>query len=193
MGNREDLLAGAKRCLLDKGYGRTTARDIATAAGVSLAAIGYHYGSKDELLAQAMIAALEDWGAAVGAALSEAAGVTDPKERFAAAWDQVQRTFVENRGLWTAQFEVLARTDDAKGLRQAFDEAQRDGRLGLAAIFQGLEQVPDTPDEMARGAFYQALLAGLAAQWLISPEQTPSGAELLRGLELVSEGVLGPR
>ncbi|MET1071471.1 MAG: TetR family transcriptional regulator, partial [Umezawaea sp.] len=34
MGNREDLLVGAKRCLLDKGYARTTARDIATEAGV---------------------------------------------------------------------------------------------------------------------------------------------------------------
>ncbi|MGH4006514.1 MAG: TetR family transcriptional regulator, partial [Pseudonocardiaceae bacterium] len=44
MGNREDLLAGAKRCLYEKGYGRTTARDIAAAAGgVSLAAIGYHF------------------------------------------------------------------------------------------------------------------------------------------------------
>ena len=29
MGNREDLLEGAKRCLLEKGYRATTARDIA--------------------------------------------------------------------------------------------------------------------------------------------------------------------
>ncbi|GAA5003457.1 hypothetical protein GCM10025734_40840 [Kitasatospora paranensis] len=62
MGNREDLLAGAKRCLYEKGYGRTTARDIASAAGVSLAAIGYHYGSKEALLTQATIQALGEWG-----------------------------------------------------------------------------------------------------------------------------------
>ena len=34
MGNREDLLAGAKKCLYEKGYARTTARDIASAADV---------------------------------------------------------------------------------------------------------------------------------------------------------------
>jgi AcrR family transcriptional regulator len=46
MGNREELIAGAKRCLIEKGFARTTARDIASASGVSLAAIGYHFGSK---------------------------------------------------------------------------------------------------------------------------------------------------
>ena len=53
MGNREDLLAGAKRCLYEKGYASTTARDIATASGTSLAAIGYHFGSKEALMNQA--------------------------------------------------------------------------------------------------------------------------------------------
>ena len=50
MGHREDLLEGAKRCLLEKGYGRTTARDLVQASGTNLASIGYHYGSKDALL-----------------------------------------------------------------------------------------------------------------------------------------------
>ena len=54
MGNREALVEGAKACLLEKGYSRTTARDIATAAGVSLAAIGYHFGSKETLLNEAL-------------------------------------------------------------------------------------------------------------------------------------------
>ena len=61
MGNREALLEGAKRCLLEKGYAKTTARDIADAAGVSLAAIGYHYGSKESLLEQAFMVAMEEW------------------------------------------------------------------------------------------------------------------------------------
>ncbi|MGH3648185.1 MAG: TetR/AcrR family transcriptional regulator, partial [Micromonosporaceae bacterium] len=50
MGNREALLEGAKRCFHEKGYARTTARDIAQASGVSLAAIGYHFGSKEALM-----------------------------------------------------------------------------------------------------------------------------------------------
>ena len=38
--------------MLEKGYARTTARDIASAAGVSLAAIGYHFSSKEALLTE---------------------------------------------------------------------------------------------------------------------------------------------
>ena len=62
MGHREDLLEGAKRCLLEKGFVRTTARDIVKESGTNLASIGYHYGSKDALLAQAFIALVEPMG-----------------------------------------------------------------------------------------------------------------------------------
>lgn len=62
MGHREDLLEGAKRCLLEKGYARTTARDIVAASGANLASIGYHYGSKEALLNEAFIAVTEQWG-----------------------------------------------------------------------------------------------------------------------------------
>ncbi|MEV6207370.1 TetR/AcrR family transcriptional regulator [Kitasatospora sp. NPDC051914] len=190
MGNREDLLAGAKRCLLEKGYGRTTARDIASAAGVSLAAIGYHYGSKDALLTQAMMEALGEWGDELGRVLAELGEETDPQERFVAAWDKVLESFVEHRGLWSVQIEILAQMEHAPELRAMLGGVQKEARLGLSAMFQGVPEVPDTPDELARGAFYQALLAGLASQWVISPELAPSGREFLQGLRLVGASVL---
>ncbi|WP_218934958.1 TetR/AcrR family transcriptional regulator [Actinomadura citrea] len=40
MGNREDLLGAAVRCIQEKGYAKTTLRDIAGVAGVSMAAVG---------------------------------------------------------------------------------------------------------------------------------------------------------
>ncbi|MFC7479844.1 TetR/AcrR family transcriptional regulator [Luedemannella flava] len=61
MGNREKLLDGALTCLLQKGYARTTARDIATTAGVSLAAIGYHFGTTEALLSAALFQAMGRW------------------------------------------------------------------------------------------------------------------------------------
>ncbi len=61
MSNRDALLLAAKKCLLEKGYNRTTARDIASAAGVSLAAIGYHFASKDALLTEALLLAFGEW------------------------------------------------------------------------------------------------------------------------------------
>ncbi|MEE1786837.1 TetR/AcrR family transcriptional regulator [Streptomyces sp. SP17BM10] len=193
MGNREDLMAGAKRCLYEKGYGRTTARDVATASGVSLAAIGYHFGSKDALLNAAMIEAIGEMGLALGAVVNAANEATgDPEERFVAVWEGLKGVFEEHRGLWAAQFEALAQAAHAPELAHALARAQKEGRLGLAALFQGLPEVPETEDELARGAFYQALLAGSVAQWLAAPELAPSGRDFLRGLRLVAAGVPEP-
>ena len=70
MGHKEDLLVGAKRALFEKGYARTTARDIVALSGTNLGSIGYHYGSTDALMTAAMISAMEEWGDAVGLALA---------------------------------------------------------------------------------------------------------------------------
>jgi AcrR family transcriptional regulator len=75
MGHREDLLEGAKRCLLEKGYARTTARDIVAASGTNLASIGYHYGSKEALLNLAFLKVTEEWGELLTGQPDEAAEV----------------------------------------------------------------------------------------------------------------------
>lgn len=86
MGHREDLLEGAKKCLVEKGFVRTTARDIVSASGANLASIGYHYGSKDALLAQAFIGLIEEWGAGFQDGLEGEGGSL---ERFRALWEGV--------------------------------------------------------------------------------------------------------
>ncbi len=75
MGNREDLIEGARRCIIEKGYARTTARDIAGAAGVSLAAIGYHFGSKEALMAEALLSTGIQIGDSLDARPQERAGL----------------------------------------------------------------------------------------------------------------------
>src|SRR6266513_66374 len=98
MGNREALLAGAKRCLREKGYARTTARDIATASGVSLAAIGYHFGSKDTLMNQALFEAIGEWGDELRAALdTEVAPGASTLERFETTWTRLIDFFERHR------------------------------------------------------------------------------------------------
>lgn len=44
--NRDKLLDGALACLRERGYGNTSSRDIARAAGVNIASINYHFGSR---------------------------------------------------------------------------------------------------------------------------------------------------
>ncbi|MFG2290255.1 TetR/AcrR family transcriptional regulator [Streptomyces sp. NPDC048595] len=194
MGHREDLLEGAKRCLLEKGYARTTARDIVAASGANLASIGYHYGSKDALMRQAVIASSEEWGASVAevpAAGSDDARAADadPLERFAAVWDNVLRRIATEREFIAAQVEVLGLLPRDEGLREAIGEVLPEGNEGLVAIFEG---VPDTEvdAEAARvvGSFYQALLTGLMVQSLVTPDALPSGEDLAAALRRVTAG-----
>ncbi|TQS41965.1 TetR/AcrR family transcriptional regulator [Cryptosporangium phraense] len=182
MGNREDLLDAATRCLESKGYVRTSARDVATAANVSLAAIGYHYGSKDALLQAALRQALERWGDELARSLAATPLDDDPVARFTALWDAIVASFAANPSLWRVQFEVLAQPDLPDELRGLFRDAHRQARLGLVELFGG---APD--GEAPRvGAVYQALLGGLAAIWLADPAGPPSGDDLLAAIRAVA-------
>ncbi|MFC4529973.1 TetR/AcrR family transcriptional regulator [Sphaerisporangium dianthi] len=191
MGNREDLLAGAKRCLYEKGYARTTARDIAAASGVvSLAAIGYHYGSKEALLNEALRQALEEWGDDLGRTLAaQVDPAAAPEQRFEAAWSAVIRSFDESRPLWAVQFELVAHIDRTPELAEAFAEAGRQARLGLVELIGDLGAGADEKTAEKIGAFYQVLLSGLAAQWLVDARAVPSGRDLVEVLKLLTGGL----
>jgi AcrR family transcriptional regulator len=186
MGNREDLLEAAKRCLYEKGYARTTARDIAAASGVSLAAIGYHFGSKDALLNAARVQAIEEWNDELGRALAaDADPDATPIERFEAIWTHVLELFAAHRPLWMASFEMLAQLDEAPEVREAVAAAQQRARLGLASLFHHLDPTLDGRSAWAVGSFYLALLPGVMAQWLIDPDHAPSGRDLAEALRAI--------
>ncbi|MFC0033535.1 TetR/AcrR family transcriptional regulator [Micromonospora chaiyaphumensis] len=187
MGNREDLLAGARRCLMEKGYAATTARDVAGAAGTSLAAIGYHFRTTKALLNEALVEALAEWGDELQRALAEDAGPdATPEQRFEAAWERIIESFARLRPLWAVQFELIAQLDRTPELREAFAGATREARLGLAQVFHRLDPALDEPDALALGAFHQALIGGVAAQWLVDPPAAPSAPELTRALRVLA-------
>src|SRR4051812_12705833 len=140
MNNREALLAGAKKCLLEKGYARTTARDIATAAGVSLAAIGYHFGSKDALMNEAMYQAIGEWGDRVEKAFARSGGDMAVEERFVRVYDDLVATFDENQTLWLASFEMIMQLDRIPGARELFLEALPAARTGMVDMILGIPE-----------------------------------------------------
>jgi AcrR family transcriptional regulator len=49
------ILDAAERLYAERGFGDVTMRDIVAAAGVNLAAVNYHFGSKDELIAELFV------------------------------------------------------------------------------------------------------------------------------------------
>ncbi|MGZ0150025.1 TetR/AcrR family transcriptional regulator [Kribbella sp. WER1] len=182
MGNREALVEGAKTCLLEKGYSRTTARDIATAAGVSLAAIGYHFGSKDRLLNEALRALLIDEWATEVAATGRAREGARPQDRFVQTWEGIVEGLREPRmrALWAAQFEVLSLGETMPELVADLVKMQGEAREGLAEMFGAPEEA---------GGLLQAMLLGVVAQSMFDPASAPTGEELARSLRALADRV----
>ncbi len=52
---RAAILTAAETLWAERSFGEVTMRDIVSAAGVNLAAVNYHFGSKDELLAELFV------------------------------------------------------------------------------------------------------------------------------------------
>ncbi|MGA7993951.1 MAG: TetR/AcrR family transcriptional regulator [Bradyrhizobium sp.] len=52
---RATILGAAERLYADRGFADVTLRDIVAAADVNLAAVNYHFGSKDELIAELFV------------------------------------------------------------------------------------------------------------------------------------------
>jgi AcrR family transcriptional regulator len=187
MGNREDLLAGARRCLEEKGWARTTVRDISAAAGVSMAAIGYHFGSREALLNAALVEAMREWGEQIGAAMAAVDEAATPDERFEALWERLIVSIGEHRTLWLANLEAMVQAEHSPELRDELVAGQREGRRGMAAhLVDGDEADIAEREVRTVGSVHLALLLGVMAQWLNDPEQAPTGSEVLAGLRALT-------
>src|SRR5215468_9042759 len=193
MGNREALLAGAKRCLIEKGYARTTARDIAAASGVSLAAIGYHFGSKDALMNQAIYEFVGEWGDEVERALSaEGALDAEPLRRFESVMERTIESFEgPQRGLWAAQLELLGPLERSEDLRTFLAGVQRDAADGLAELVLGIDPARDPQAARTAGSVLHALFIGIVVKWFMDPRQALSARELTEGLRIIAEHMTG--
>ncbi|MFD6291986.1 TetR/AcrR family transcriptional regulator [Streptomyces sp. NPDC060205] len=195
MGHREDLLEGAKRCLLEKGFARTTARDIVKESGTNLASIGYHYGSKDTLLAEAYISIVEgvsdDFD---GAREPRGAAGSDPGslERFHEVWKNVIATMRTPGSPWHLSMEIVAMGDKLPGVRAHLAKAQREGARGIIPMLMGgLEEEVSDDDVDTLGKFYMTLMMGLIAQWTFDPDTAADADELTAGLRKVIEATQG--
>ena len=189
MGNREDLIAGAKRCLIEKGYAQTTARDIASASGVSLAAIGYHFGSKDALMNQAIYESIGDWGEEVERALTdEGVPTDDPVRRFESIMERTIASFGgPGGGLWAAQIELVSLLGRNEELRTFLASVQRDGADGLAELFLGIDAAQDPESARTAGSVLHAMFIGIMVKWFMNPKQALSAHELAEGMRIIAE------
>jgi AcrR family transcriptional regulator len=192
MGHREDLLAGAVACLREKGYARTTARDIVAASGTNLASIGYHYGSVGALLNAAVLAAIEEWGDQLARTMMAAVDPAAPfPRRFEQYWATVLGSFEEYREVWAASFDLYGVAGHVPEIRDKIADGLQDGRLAWARLLHGIDPETEPAKALAVGSVHQALLSGILVQWLTDPARAPSAHDLLAGLQAIAGDMTG--
>lgn len=194
MTNREALLESALASLQDKGYADTTAREVATRAGVSLGAIGYHFGTMQELLDAALAEGVRRWFGPLIGYLSELQ--TLPAfEHLGQVLERLLDTLSRNRPLVIAYFEAMLRAERSPGVRAALAVEFHELRAALTGgIEQALARHPRfvSPDPETAASLIMATFDGLIIQWLLDPERVLSGrviAEtIVRAATLVPAG-----
>jgi AcrR family transcriptional regulator len=131
--NRGALLEGTLRCLERLPPDRITARAIAAEAGANVASINYHFGSKDRLVTEAVVAGLDRWLDEVAAQLAELAAAS-PAERLLRATEAIEATRNRHAGLARNYLGALARSQHNPRVREILIDGFRRARENVATV-----------------------------------------------------------
>jgi AcrR family transcriptional regulator len=173
--NRSELIEGTLRCLERLPPERVTARAIADESGANLASITYHFGSKDGLVTEAVIAGLDRWLAEIARRLDELRART-PGDRFRAAFAVVADSRRHHEGLARTFLGAMAKASHDERVRELLTEGFRRTRGEVATVL-GLGT--DAAGRDAAGLAL-ALFNGLLFQSLVDPGLAIEGRRMTR-------------
>lgn len=178
MTNRESLLEAALVALQEKGYAETTARDVARGAGVSLGAIGYHYGSTQDLLDAALAEGVRRWFEPLIGLLAQPLAPSLTLAQLAPMLDGLADTLNGHRPLVIGYFEALLRAERSPALRTSLAtdfHALRTALTGALADLLSRQPAAGVPDPQTAASLLMATIDGLIIQWLLDPTKLPTG------------------
>ena len=193
MGHREQLLEAARRLLVERGSARITARDLVAESGTNLGSIGYHFGSKDALINAAIEAAFDEWADQLASLVMSDPDAT-PIERAMATWLTALDSLPSRRPILQAFIDCVAQAQRVPALQAQLAEHYNRARArvaGLVAVSLNDDTPADDPRCRAIATFVIAVLDGLALQWLIDAEHSPTGDELREGLMTIWSASFG--
>jgi AcrR family transcriptional regulator len=173
--NRSNLIEGTLRCLERLPPERITARAIADESQANLASITYHFGSKDNLVTEAVIEGLDRWLAEIAGGLGQLAS-QEPPARFRRAGDVMEITRRRHTGLARNFLGALAKAQHDPRVRDILAEGFRRTRPNVAALL-GLGS--DQAGEDAAGLVH-SIFAGLLFQVLLDPTLAIEGERMER-------------
>jgi AcrR family transcriptional regulator len=179
------LLDGALDCLRRLGLRGTTSRAIAAAAGVNLGAITYHFGSKDELVARALLSAVKSW---MEPALETLRRDMDPAERLLAAVEHLRLSFEGAREMLPVYLEALVAAPRHDTLRTGVEVLLAEVRGFLAAQLDELKAagyVPAWVDPDSMATLLVSTADGVALHTTLEPDAIDPTAVAAQAVQLL--------
>lgn len=173
--NRGNLIEGTIRCLERLPPERVTARAIAEESGANLASITYHFGSKDDLVTEAVIEGLDRWLADVASRLDDLPSQA-PAARFRRAAEVVESSRRRHTGLARNLVGALAKAQHDSRIREKLSTGFHRSRLDVARV---LGFGADQAGRDAAGLVI-ALFNGLLFQVLLDPSLAIDGDRMER-------------
>lgn len=170
---RDRLLAAAWKVIQDEGPAAATSRRLTEVAGANLAAITYHFGSKDALLGEAIAEQLRGWTEPLTAALIEDdRKIGDYDARVGAAVSEILSRFASRPEEVQPIIGLLLTNSAVPGVRTALVTWLAELRAVATDIMvrqQAEGLVPTTVNPPVMAAVFTALALGLGAQASLDP------------------------
>lgn len=157
------ILAAARRCIAARGLEGTTVREIAKEAGISNGTITYHFSGVQEILAEALREASENFTKRF---LEEAESRAGARARLRYIVDVNLPVDDEQQALWRLWLELWARASRDRELADVHSDRHAEERAAIAGIVDGaIEQGElEATDSAAFALQFLGLLDGLGLQ-----------------------------
>ena len=170
---RQRLIDGAATCIRERGVASASSRAITVAAGVNLAAITYHFGSKDDLVAESLLTTIRT-------ALEPALAVLgrddlDPPSRTLLAVQALRSAFADRSDDAPAYVEALVQARHLPALEEGILDLVGKLRRFFAdqiAAQQEAGQLPGWIDPAPMATLILAVLNGIVVQAVLDPAGT---------------------
>ena len=173
---RADLLAATRAAIGEQGLGAVTAREVTGRAGANLASIGYHFGSKDALVAEALVAEVSELVAPVLEVLGSGAPDAD---RAAAAVALLDALFDASQARIPAYLAALSVVPHDAEVRRRLAALFAEVRQHLAADIErqaSAGRLAGWVDPEAMAALIVAVVQGVVVAAALEPSGVDEGA-----------------
>jgi len=184
-GTRDQLVEATLACLAEGGLAGTTSRAITGRAGANLAAITYHFGSKDALVAEAVLISLRRW---IEPVLTVLRSDEEPEQRTVRAVAALQSSLAAARATLPLHLAAVTAAPRNAALRAGLDELLGEVHELLAEQIAAQVASGWLPPWVDAGAMAHLLVAmadGIALHAVLQPEAVDPDALVGQALALL--------